>query len=98
MAIPLRNITTGPSVASTVSVHSLPSPALSDETDNARDVERPPPSPLSPDPYQFRGAMKTEEQLEAIRRRGAKGKVLQAYYQRQNEVRCALNCLTSAVS
>jgi hypothetical protein len=76
-------------MGSTMSVHRLPSPALSDEADVAKDAERPPASPLSPDPYRLRGAVKTDEQLEAIRRRGPKGKVVQAYHQRQNAVRGA---------
>lgn len=86
MAIPLQKINTR-ATGSNISDHRLPSPAPSDEGDpQKKDVERPVPTGLAPDPYSLRSAMKTGDELQALRNRSSRGKALEEYHKKQNEV------------
>jgi hypothetical protein len=38
------------------------------------------------DPYDLRGALKSDADLEVIRKSGPHGKAIEAYHKRQNEV------------
>lgn len=87
MAIPLNKISNR-AARSNVSIHRLPSPALSDEVDqpdHVKDVEQPTATDVTPDPYQLRSAMMSEEQLNALRKR-SKGNAVVNYQKKQNEV------------
>lgn len=54
------------------------------------DIERKPRRPhaeSAPDPYMFRGALKTDDELSQLRRRYKHGKSLESYHRKQNNVR-----------
>ncbi|KAF8307180.1 hypothetical protein DL93DRAFT_2088238 [Clavulina sp. PMI_390] len=88
MAIPLGKISSR-GEGSTIAVHRLPSPVPSDEGDvqNPRDLEQPVASPMSPDPYNLKSSMMSEEQLSELRKRSGKKKnEIVAFHRRQNEL------------
>lgn len=77
---------------SSISSHRLPSPAPSDDgagdaSSKPADVEQPDSISQAPDPYCLRNSLKTDDELQVLRKRGKTGKEVEAYHKKQNEVR-----------
>jgi len=71
--------------------HRPPSPAPSEHSDDGAivpttDIESGTTKPLPADPYLFRSAVKSDNELQALRKRGNKGKLVEEYHNKQNEL------------
>lgn len=74
--------------------HAIQSPNVSPV--NRDDIEMEPRAPDSlSDPYTLRAGLKTDEELSQLRRRHKRGKSLESYHRKQNDVRVHLPSLRS---